>query len=209
MRRATRNRVGHLRAHGLFHRPLLSPLSFRPGPVQHEPLRLDRHRYASPRAVQCHPHEGQSGFVWLSARTEGPHHGGASYVWCLTARRNQGKHPPNQNVYRSFFFFRAQASCTSSAWTSTASTAPSSRGSKRTSSPSTSVRDTGRSIPSPMGVDSVSSGFPHARPTGVHRTCGEPGEIPREKPPPEKYHHPFMWPGCDTVPWMTHYSILP
>ena len=32
------------------------------------------------RAVQFHPHGGQSDFVWLSARTEGPH-GGASYVW--------------------------------------------------------------------------------------------------------------------------------
>ena len=33
--------------------------------------------YAS-RAVQFHPHGGQSDFVWLSARTP---HGGASYVW--------------------------------------------------------------------------------------------------------------------------------
>ena len=49
-------------------------------------------RYAS-RAVQFHPHGGQSDFVWLSARTP---HGGASYVWCLTARRNQEKYPPEK-----------------------------------------------------------------------------------------------------------------
>ena len=30
------------------------------------------------RAVQFHPHGGQSDFVWLSAHTP---HGGASYVW--------------------------------------------------------------------------------------------------------------------------------
>ena len=30
------------------------------------------------RAVQFHPHGGQSDFVWLPARTP---HGGASYVW--------------------------------------------------------------------------------------------------------------------------------
>ena len=46
--------------------------------------------YAS-RAVQFHPHGGQSDFVLLAARTEGPH-GGASYVW--RARRNQRRHPP-------------------------------------------------------------------------------------------------------------------
>ena len=29
----------------------------------------------------------------------------------------------------------------------------------------------------PMGVNSISSGSPHVRPMGVHRTCGEPDEI--------------------------------
>ena len=29
-----------------------------------------------------------------------------------------------------------------------------------------------RSIPPPMGVNSVSFGSPHVRPMGVHRTCG-------------------------------------
>ena len=53
--------------------------------------------YAS-RAVQFHPHGGQPDFVWLSARTP---HGGALYVWCLTARRNQEKCPP-EKYYRSF-----------------------------------------------------------------------------------------------------------
>ena len=35
-------------------------------------------RYYDDRAVQFHPHGGQSDFVWLSARTP---HGGALYVW--------------------------------------------------------------------------------------------------------------------------------
>ena len=39
--------------------------------------------YAS-RAVQCHPHGGQSDFAWLPARTP---HGGASYV--RRAERNR------------------------------------------------------------------------------------------------------------------------
>ena len=34
-------------------------------------------KWYAPRAVQFHPHGGQSEFVWLSARTP---HGGASYV---------------------------------------------------------------------------------------------------------------------------------
>ena len=42
-----------------------------------QPLSRDLFAYAS-RAVQFHPHGGQSDFVWLSARTP---HGGASYVW--------------------------------------------------------------------------------------------------------------------------------
>ena len=32
----------------------------------------------APRAVQFHPHVGQSDFVWLSARTMHPHE---AYVW--------------------------------------------------------------------------------------------------------------------------------
>ena len=51
-------------------------------------VRKETDVYAS-RAVQFHPHGGQSDFVWLSARTP---HRGASYVWC--ARRNQEKYPP-------------------------------------------------------------------------------------------------------------------
>ena len=39
--------------------------------------RLIESMYAS-RAVQFHPHGGQSDFVWPPARTP---HGGASYVW--------------------------------------------------------------------------------------------------------------------------------
>ena len=35
----------------------------------------------------------------------------------------------------------------------------------------------GRSIPPPWGVNPISSGSPHARPMGVHCTCGEPDEI--------------------------------
>ena len=35
----------------------------------------------------------------------------------------------------------------------------------------------------PMGVSPISSGSPHVRPMGVHRTCGEPGEI-------KKHTHP-------------------
>ena len=34
------------------------------------------------------------------------------------------------------------------------------------------VRGVGRSISPPWGVNSISSGSPHVRPTGVHRTCG-------------------------------------
>ena len=52
-------------------------------------------RYTA-RAVQFHPSGGQFDFVWLSTRT--PH---AAYVWCLTARRNQEKDPP-EKYYRSF-----------------------------------------------------------------------------------------------------------
>ena len=54
-------------------------------------------KYAS-RAVQFHPHGGQPDFVWLPARTP---HVGPQYVWCLTARRNQEKYPPDK-YYRSF-----------------------------------------------------------------------------------------------------------
>ena len=53
--------------------------------------------YAS-RAVQFHPHGGQSDFVWLSARTP---HVGPQYVWCLTTRQNQEKYPP-EIYYRPF-----------------------------------------------------------------------------------------------------------
>ena len=56
------------------------------------------HKYVS-WAVQFHPHGGQSDFVWPSARTP---HGIALYVWCLTARRNQEKYPPEIH-YRPFF----------------------------------------------------------------------------------------------------------
>ena len=35
----------------------------------------------------------------------------------------------------------------------------------------------------PMGVDSLSSGPPHVRPMGVHRTCGEPDEIKKNTHP--------------------------
>ena len=52
------------------------------------------HQYA-PSALQFHPNGGQFDFVWLSARTMHPH-GGASYVWCLTAYRNQEKYPPEK-----------------------------------------------------------------------------------------------------------------
>ena len=35
----------------------------------------------------------------------------------------------------------------------------------------------------PMGVNSISSGSPHVRPMGVHRTCGEPDEIKKNTHP--------------------------
>ena len=35
----------------------------------------------------------------------------------------------------------------------------------------------------PMAVNSVSSGSPHVRPMGVHRTCGEPDEIKKNTHP--------------------------
>ena len=44
--------------------------------------------------IQFHPDGGQSDFVRLPARTP---HGGASYVWCLAARRNQEKYPPGKH----------------------------------------------------------------------------------------------------------------
>ena len=45
---------------------------------------------SAPWAVQFHPHRGQADFVWLPVRTP---QGGALYVWCLAARRNQEKYP--------------------------------------------------------------------------------------------------------------------
>ena len=53
------------------------------------------HGTRSSRAVQSHPNRGQFDFVWLPART--PH---GAYMWCLTARRNQAKYPP-ETYYRS------------------------------------------------------------------------------------------------------------
>ena len=44
--------------------------------------------------------------------------------------------------------------------------------------------------PTPMGVDSISPGSPHARPMGVHRTCGEPNEI-KKNTQPEKHYRSF------------------
>ena len=35
----------------------------------------------------------------------------------------------------------------------------------------------------PMAVNPISSGSPHVRPTGVHRTCGEPDEIKKNTHP--------------------------
>ena len=43
-----------------------------------------RSTFEKKRAVKSSVSGGQLDFVWLPARTEGPH-GGASYVWCLTA----------------------------------------------------------------------------------------------------------------------------
>ena len=47
------------------------------------------------------------------------------------------------------------------------------------------VRVQGRSIPPPMAVNPISSGPPRVRctPMGVHRTCGEPGEIKQNTHP--------------------------
>ena len=66
-------------------------------------------QYAS-RAVQFHPHGVQSDFVWLPARTP---HVGPQYVWCLTARRNQEKYPP-ETFHRSF---SRAGTCGSRGWT--------------------------------------------------------------------------------------------
>ena len=43
------------------------------------------------------------------------------------------------------------------------------------------VRAVSRSIPPPWGVNPISSGSPHVRPTG--RTCGEPDEIKKNTHP--------------------------
>ena len=39
------------------------------------------------------------------------------------------------------------------------------------------------SIPPPIAPNPVSSGSPHVRPMGVHRTCGEPDEIKKDTHP--------------------------
>ena len=54
--------------------------------------------YASTQPFNFTPNGGQFDFVWLSARTP---HVGPQYVWCLTARRNQEKYPPETH-HRSF-----------------------------------------------------------------------------------------------------------
>ena len=45
------------------------------------------------------------------------------------------------------------------------------------------VRVPGRTVPHPMWINSISSGSPHVRPTGVHRKCGEPVETKKNTHP--------------------------
>ena len=44
----------------------------------------------------------------------------------------------------------------------------------------------------PMAVNPISSGSPHVRPIGVHRTCGEPDEIKENTHPPEICYRLFF-----------------
>ena len=77
------------------------------------------------------------------------------------------------------------------------------------------------SISPPMGVNPISSGSPHVRPMGVHRTCGEPDGI--KKNTHAKYiparlceqvrrgfpgRHRETLPQAPPLP-MPHYSVLP
>ena len=117
--------------------------------------------------VQFHPDGGQFGFVWLSTRTEGPH-GGASYVWCLTARRNQEKYPPEKHC-RSFARSGTRGRQAGRPWRLSCT--------RRKPFHST-----------PMAVNSISFGSPRVRPMG--RTCGEPNEI-KKKYPPEMFYRSF------------------